>query len=266
MDRRTRAEGKRTGIPFLGAIVVSVVLAVAGASPADASAGRNTCEECHSNPDFLVQNKKLYDYYQQWSVSVHRQEGVDCDDCHGGDSSAPTKEAAHGKGVGASSPASGVYYKNVPGTCGACHTDILSGFRESHHYQHLAKTAKADQGPTCVTCHGSINTEVLNVNSVSGACVRCHNEKTGNHPEIPETARGILNRFLSIHRYYRYIGIHAEPEEAKEFFESLDPQLKALSVTWHTFVLEDIDRGTAELLAELKAKRDELRARSGEPE
>lgn len=257
--------GGARGTLGCGALLVALGL-MALPHPAKASPGKNTCEECHSNPDFLVQNKKLYDYYQEWSVSVHRQEDVTCDDCHGGDATASDKKRAHGKGVGAASPSSGVYYKNVPETCGACHSEILAGFRESHHYQHLAKTAKADQGPTCVTCHGSINTEVLTVNSVAAACSRCHNEATGNHPQIPQAAQDILNRFLSIHRYYRYIGIHAKPEEAREFFESLDPQLTKLSVTWHTFVLDDIDRGTAELLSTLRAKRDELRSREAPPD
>ena len=171
------------------------------------------------------------------------------------------KDKAHGAGVGASDPTSGIYYRNVPETCGTCHSDILAGFQESNHFQHLAKAAKVGQGPSCVTCHGSINTEVLNVNSVGAACALCHNEETENHPNIPDDAQGILNRFLSIHRFYRYIGIHAEPGEAQEFFAALDPRLEELSVTWHTFVLDEIEAGTAEVLATLKAKRDELRAR-----
>jgi hypothetical protein len=35
-------------------------------------------------------------------------------------------------------------------------------------------------------------------------------------------------------------------------------------VTWHTFDLDAIDKGTAEVLTLLKAKRDELRKRRAE--
>jgi hypothetical protein len=219
------------------------------------------CVVCHSDPAFLVTNKKLYDYYQQWTRSIHRQEEVTCEDCHGGDPDAPDKRTAHGKGIGADDPASGVYFKNVPDTCGTCHDEILEGFRKSAHFEHVAKKEGEDQGPTCVTCHGSIDSEVLDVNTVADACARCHNDETDNHPENPEKAREVLNRFLSIHRFYRYITIHAKPEEAKAFFEKIDPLMAHLAITWHTFDLDDIDRETGEVLSLMKKKRDEIRSR-----
>ena len=115
------------------------------------------------------------------------------------------------------------------------------------------------QGPTCVTCHGSIDAEILDVNSVEAACVRCHNFETDNNPDIPAKARDALNKFLSIHRFYRYITIKAEPDDARQFFADLDPRLRRLSVTWHTFDLDAIEAGIEEVLGLLKAKRDEIR-------
>jgi nitrate/TMAO reductase-like tetraheme cytochrome c subunit len=225
---------------------------------------RDYCEKCHRDPAFLVTNKKLYDYYQQWSASVHKQEEVTCDDCHGGNPRASDKVEAHGDGVGEEDEDSGVYFKNVPETCGECHEEILEGFQKSNHFEHVAAKKAEDQGPTCVTCHGSIDVGVLNVNSVEAACVRCHNEETDNHPEHPEKAREILNRFLSISRFYRYITIRVEPDEAKVFFMDIDERLQKLSVTWHTFDLEKIDRDTERVLALLKEKRDEIRKRRAE--
>jgi len=242
-----------------------LALIVSSAPPAEAVA-QNSCESCHSNPDFLVTNKKLYDYYQEWTVSVHEQEEVTCDDCHGGNPRAQEKTEAHGDGVAASDPDSGVYYKNIPDTCGTCHDEILEGFRTSKHFEHVEKHEKDDeQGPTCVTCHGSIDSAVLNVNTVANACANCHNEKTDNLPENPEKARSALNRFLSIQRFYRYITVRAGAEEARSFFAALDPKIENLSVTWHTFDLDEIDAETSEVLALLKAKRDEIRERSGKP-
>jgi hypothetical protein len=230
-----------------------------GAGPARAES-EDSCVDCHGDPGFLVTNKKLYDYFQQWEASVHRQEGVSCDECHGGRPDAADKDAAHAGGVGASDPQSGVYYANVADTCGTCHDTILEGFRTSEHFAHIEK--KDDkQGPTCVTCHGSINVEVLTVNSVEAACVRCHDEASGNHPEMPRRARDVLNRFLSIHRFYRYIAVHADPEEARTFFEAFDRRMEALSVTWHTFDIERAEAETAAALAVLKEKRAELRRR-----
>jgi nitrate/TMAO reductase-like tetraheme cytochrome c subunit len=255
-------EATRRAALILTAVLVSHTLLAATAQGADASEQENSCEICHQNPDFLVTNKKLYDYYQEWSESVHRQEDVTCDDCHGGDATATDKAASHGDGISEADPSSGVYYKNVVDTCGTCHDDILEGFRKSDHFEQVDK-AKEDekQGPTCVTCHGAINSEVLKVNSVADACAQCHNEETDNHPENPEKAKAILNRFLSIHRFYRYIAIRAEPEEGKAFFQKIDPKLKRLTITWHSFDLEKIDEETREVLTLLTAKRDEIRTR-----
>jgi formate-dependent nitrite reductase cytochrome c552 subunit len=249
----------------LTALLVSPTLPAAPAQAADAPAQENSCENCHRNPDFLVTNKKLYEYYQEWSGSVHRQEDVTCDDCHGGDPEASDKVASHGDGISESDPNSGVYYKNVVDTCGVCHDDILEGFRKSDHFEQVEKQKETDQqGPTCVTCHGAINSEVLNVNSVADACARCHNEESDNHPENPEKAKTILNRFLSIHRFYRYITIRAEPEESKAFFQAIDPKLQQLTIAWHSFDLEKIDEETRAILTMLTTKRDEIRARRKE--
>jgi len=256
---------RRADLEALGVAAVLLLAVVSLAQPGWAAAEKkNQCEECHSNPDFLVQNKQLYDYFQEWSVSIHRQEEVSCEDCHGGDAETADKDKAHGDGVSASDPSSGIYYKNVPDTCGTCHEEILEGFRSSNHFEKVAAEEDEQQGPTCITCHGSIDSEILNVNTVADACARCHNEESDNHPDNPETARAILSRFLSIHRFYRYITIRAEPDEARAFFEKIDPRMGELSMTWHTFDLDAIDAGTAEVLSLMKAKRDEIRKRRAE--
>jgi nitrate/TMAO reductase-like tetraheme cytochrome c subunit len=259
LERRL-IEPYRIGL-CLASVLSALLLAAPDAIAAAPSTGGNSCEDCHSNPDFLVTNKKLYAYYAEWSNSVHRQEGVECDDCHGGDATSSDEAASHGDGVGAADPRSGVYYKNIVETCGTCHEDVLEGFRKSTHFKRVQKKKGKEQGPTCVTCHGSINSEVLNVNNVGAACARCHNEKTDNHPEHPEKAKAILNRFLSINRFYRYITVRAQPDEARAFFEKIDPQIKHLAVTWHSFDLKAIDAETRQVLETLSAKRDEIRAR-----
>jgi len=115
-----------------------------------------------------------------------------------------------------------------------------------------------DQGPTCVTCHGSLNVAVLNVNTVEETCRNCHNEETQNSPENAQEARALLNRFLSIHRYYRYITKRGDPAETKRFFEEFDAQIHDLTVTWHTFDLDAIGEKTEAVLQELRAKREEV--------
>jgi hypothetical protein len=221
----------------------------------------DSCVDCHSDKDFLVVNKKLYDYYQDWEFSVHKQEEVTCFDCHGGDPEIADKKGAHGIGLGEESASSAVNFKNIPDTCGQCHEEILDSYRESEHFKHLVRKKEEKQGPNCVTCHGSMGTSIPNVTSVEEACVRCHNDETENHPEIPEDARTILNKFLSIDRFYRYIRVRLEPEERGPFLDKIDVRLHDLSLRWHTFDLEEIEKDTQSLLAAIKEKRDEVRQR-----
>ena len=224
----------------------------------------DSCVDCHSDNDLLVVNKKLYDYYQDWKFSVHEQEEVTCFDCHGGDPEIAEKKGAHGTGLGESKASSAVNFKNIPETCGQCHEEILDSYRESEHFKHLIREKEEKQGPNCVTCHGSMGTSVPNVASVEAACVRCHNDETENHPEIPDDARVILNKFLSIDRFYRYISVRIEPEERGPFLEKIDAQIHDLSLRWHTFDLEEIEKDTREVLAAIKEKRDEVRRRKAE--
>jgi ATP-dependent helicase YprA (DUF1998 family) len=75
---------------------------------------------------------------------------------------------------------------------------------------------------------------------------------------MPGEARNLLNGFLSIHRYYRYIGVRGDPVETKKFFEKIDRELHTLSMTWHTFDLDEVREQTEALLASLKEKREEV--------
>jgi hypothetical protein len=239
-------------------VLLAFAPAYAWAQPAERG-GKNTCVDCHSDANFLVQNKKLYDYYRNWRQSVHRQENVTCADCHGGNPRAADKDGAHGgKSMSASDPASPISYQNVPATCANCHKDVYRNFQQSEHFKHLTKTPDAKQGPNCVTCHGSVNISVLNVGTVRQACERCHNSQTGNYPEIPAQAEEVLSRFLSINRYYRYIATQGDPRQVQGVFKTLDPRIKELNASWHRFDLDKVGKETRELIDQLKAQREEI--------
>jgi hypothetical protein len=220
---------------------------------------KSSCVECHADPKFLVQNKKLYDYFQAWQVSIHMQTGVTCSDCHGGNPKTKTKEAAHGsEPLRASDAASPINYRNIPATCAKCHNTIYEKYRQSKHFEHLKATAQEEQGPNCVTCHGSLNTRVLTVANVRQACQRCHNERTQNSPEIPAQAESVLNNFLSIDRYYRFVATRSTPEDAKSFAQFVDPVIKRLKADWHTFDIDAIDEKTHDLVQFMKVRRNDV--------
>lgn len=247
-------------------LALAGALALAGPRPALAAEEEaDSCVDCHRDPDFLVTNKKLRDYYVNWELSIHSQEGVTCSDCHGGNPALGDKESAHGGELGEGSLGSAVNFRNIPRTCGQCHEEIYKAYRESHHSEHLIREGEDRQGPNCVTCHGSINVSVLNVTSIRDSCTRCHNDETENHPDIPDRAHEILNDFLSIHRFYRYITVREMPEDAREFFEMVDDRIDSLSIAWHTFDLDEIEEKTGVVLYVLKAKRKEIGSRTSRP-
>ena len=251
----TRAAPARRPVLVVALFFLLSPLAYASASAAEVE---DSCVDCHRNPNFLVTNRKLYEYFQDWSLSVHKQEEVTCVDCHGGDAGVPDKEGAHGGDLAESASRSAVNFRNIPRTCGECHDEIYEGFRESKHFEHVVAKKQEEQGPTCVTCHGSINVEVLNVRTVAGTCTKCHNEETDNHPENAEAATNLLNRFLLIHRYYRYVTVRGDPAETREFLEHTDAQIHALSVTWHTFDIDEIKEQTEIVIDALKRKREQV--------
>ena len=242
-----------------------LLLMLLAALPAGAQApakAKDSCVDCHRNPDFLVQNKKLYDYFRDWQLSTHEQHDVSCSDCHGGNPEIAGKKGAHGGEVGEEGRNNAVNFRNIPDTCGQCHDEILDAYLGSNHFKHLVKAKQEKQGPNCVTCHGSMNTTVLDVTTVKAACARCHNEKTENKPEIPDEARVILNKFLSIDRFNRYLSVRLKPEEKTSILNDADARIHALAVIWHSFDLKKIERETQALVDLMKQKRDAVGHRS----
>ncbi|MBI4081630.1 MAG: hypothetical protein HY423_03370 [Candidatus Lambdaproteobacteria bacterium] len=242
-------------------LMLGAALVFAQGAAAQPAANRvtNSCVDCHSDAKFLVQNKKLYDYYQGWQLSVHRQEKVTCVDCHGGNPRLADKTGAHsGKAMRAAEPESPISYQNVPKTCANCHEDVYKSYQQSAHFKNLKAKAEDKQGPNCVTCHGSVNISVLNVGTVRTTCEQCHNTKTGVFPEIPEQAEDVLSNFLSIHRYYRFIATRGEPGQIQALFKIIDPRIKRLNASWHTFDLDKVTSETKELIDFLKVQRDQI--------
>lgn len=219
----------------------------------------DSCIQCHSDKNFIVTNKKLYDYYQEWNSSIHKQEDVGCVDCHSGNPDKKTIRGAHGGKSGITKMRKAVNFANIPKTCGQCHEDIYNGYIKSNHYKHLNKQAQVEQGPNCVTCHGSLNAVVLNVNTVKKTCISCHNEISGNNPNIPDKAEHLLNKFLSLNRFYRYVRIRGDGVEVHNFLKDMDNKIEELSVNWHTFDLDKFERDSRVVLDALKKMRQQVK-------
>ena len=215
---------------------------------------KNSCVLCHMDAKFLVQNKKLYDYYKNWTRSGHYRNGVKCQDCHGGFPEKSEKEEAHGVTavMDASNPKSAVNFRNIPGTCKKCHEEIFSAYKQSNHY---AEFKDAGSGPNCVTCHGSLNAEILNANTVKATCIQCHNAKSGNSPEIPEKAELALNKYLANRRLFHWVVKHSTETGAKDVLLRVNAHERGLVLKWHTFDLNGFEKDVEKLIVDLKAER-----------
>lgn len=141
---------------MLMALLAALVTSPAGA----ADPPEIVCIQCHSTmPGKIGEPVKL------WRGSIHAENGIACNACHGGD----PKDAAN-----AMSPARGFLgaprETAIPAFCGRCHVGVMNDYLASAHGRALGKG-----GPTCVTCHSNhlvlkASLDLINEQS----CSRCH--------------------------------------------------------------------------------------------
>ena len=209
-----------------------------------------SCRQCHQDEKFRVQNKKIYDYYQEWKGSAHDLAGLSCTACHSGDPTQASKEEAHKGIIPQSDLNSPFHFKNIPKTCGSCHAPILERFAKSRHYDQLKS---AGRGPNCITCHGSLNTRVYSRTIVERACMNCHNAKTGNHPEIAAQAQEILERLNHANGYRKGLKFYYKSIKKPEAMDKVDKAYADVILFWHEFDFKSLRPRSKDLLAELKA-------------
>ncbi|MBT1074565.1 cytochrome c3 family protein [Geobacter grbiciae] len=121
---------------------------------------QTVCLQCHG-----AQTGKGGAPVKAWRGSVHADNGISCNDCHGGD----PRDAAN-----AMSPVRGFLgvpgETGIPAFCGRCHVGIREEYLKSAHGRALGKG-----GPTCVTCHGSHTVMKATLDLINDKnCSRCH--------------------------------------------------------------------------------------------
>ncbi len=139
------------------------------------------CIQCHAKlPGKYGEPVKL------WQGSIHAENGIACNSCHGGD----PKDAAN-----AMSPARGFLgapkETAIPAFCGRCHVGVLKDYLTSLHGKALGRG-----GPTCVTCHGNHNVVKASLDLINEkSCSRCHSFKQAEKIKAAmyETEKMILN-------------------------------------------------------------------------
>jgi len=216
----------------------------------------NSCIQCHSKPAFSATDKKLYKYFRDWELSIHAQEGVTCADCHGGNPNKTDKKKAHEKDM--HQLLTPVEYERISVTCGKCHEENAKNYKKSKHYRILTEKGRSHPTPTCVTCHGSINTSIPKADEIANICASCHNAVTENNPENPEIASYLIKRLSFINYYCRYLISKGVFDGNPQFSKTIDKEFSGLSQVWHTLELDRIEEKTQQIRTLLMKKRKEL--------
>ncbi len=220
--------------------VLGVLVAAFMASPAYSV---ESCVICHSSSEFMVKNKKLFEYFNSFQQSIHGVIGLECSDCHGGVVGTDDLAEAH---VGVMDP---VRFDNIPAMCGECHEDQRDSFYESRHYKLLMDDGSA---PNCVTCHGAMDMDFYFTSLVRTTCTFCHNPSEGIAPEVPDRAEYILSKMNVIKGYRAFVKKFQKDEVA---LASIEESYARLTESWHLFDLHRVEVETEFLLNVLREEK-----------
>lgn len=260
-------------IIIYGITLISVLIFITGASGLEAN---NSCVDCHkkispftdaqARLDHIVINhternvscsldchidvarKTVINNYQQWSDSAHAKYFVTCDQCHGGNPGATTEKDAHSGMLNNTDNNSGIYFKNIPETCGKCHKDELDNFKNTMHYQRLNAEALA---PSCATCHQPHTFNVPATSDIVKLCNICHNQKSlPNLATIPIDAQNALGKANELHdeiirtqesiNHEKFAG--KDTSSAQNYLDKATSVMNNMASMWHKFDLQNFDQ------------------------
>jgi hypothetical protein len=235
------------------AVTAAALLGISLTWPATGRA--DSCEDCHGNPQYFVQAPHINAYYRDWLGSPHKAAGVTCSRCHGGNPSAEEASEAHVGVINPTEPASSLYYRRQPDTCGQCHRPNAEQFVTSRHFEALMG---AENAPTCTTCHRSMSRRPYTRDIISGACETCHGPGAEQaNPDIIASAREILHRLGMAKAYLAWSLLHYQtlgwPGDSKARLEEFQAAYDASVDGIHRFDLPRSNEESIALLTELRA-------------
>ena len=231
----------------------------------------NACISCHQDLP-----GKLSSVVQEWKESIHFQNNVACDNCHGGDPSVKRnqfvddkafKERAHlqrDREFFLIQPSkdpftSTVRGRNVSYYCGKCHSTIKEKHLGSPH---------GDLGlPTCLYCHGmgshaiqkaSVDIIDTRPRTEGGRCAACHNAAT---MEAVANIRGILTnaeiQLKNAAELYDWLEYHGYKNlELGKMYHHSRETLSQLRQTFHSFNMREINESASSIKTNAEITQD----------
>jgi nitrate/TMAO reductase-like tetraheme cytochrome c subunit len=238
---------------YLLAVCLALVFAAAGQA---AENREPICIQCHDSDMMKPAFRKIP---AEWRQSWHYQNGVACNDCHGGDPVDAAMAMSPQRGfVGAPK------YKDVPEFCGKCHIGILKNYTESGHGKALKASGR---GPNCVTCHGSHGIQKANIDIINEVrCSQCHTfERAGIMKQALSATEqkigGIRNALKKLSSQGIYPGeedkeLFRTEAEFRTLFHTVDVSLVKQKTDGFHERLDAIEKKTDALFAELRSRRN----------
>jgi len=171
----------------LSAMLMSAFAVVVSANASAQIPPQSGCADCH----FADPKAPRREHLEAWDRSPHGRERVGCEQCHGGNPRTYEGFLAHARLIPGVDEQSPVNRRNLPATCGGCHTGAMLAFQRSRHHE-LLQSGKAN-GPTCATCHGNVEGRVLSAKALESECNECH----GAREQAPraERARAVREEY-----------------------------------------------------------------------
>lgn len=168
----------------------------------------SSCLSCHTE---LEKSAGTEGPATQWHRSIHKENGITCDACHGGD---PTQADA----LEAMSPERGFLGtpppEEIPAFCGRCHITVAEHFLKSRHW-----TSEEPVKPTCVTCHTAHQQKKVSVNLINEeTCGMCHTyERAGQIKKALAVTDMRINAISEHLTRLKYLGYDTRRLEESHF-------------------------------------------------
>lgn len=241
-------------MPRTGSITKSIGIGMLAIGASLAFAQESSCVDCHQDAGFYSVYPKLFEYYQDWQESPHRDANVSCEECHGGDARAERQDDAHIGVLSMNDADSLLHFQRQPDTCGQCHRAIRNQFTQSAHYAALMGQRAA---PTCTTCHPAMSRRPELRTIVLNACRNCHGE--GNSKglvQVSDQAERVFWQLNIVGGLLGWTRVHYEsrewPDGSMGRVIDLEDRHQAIIDRVHQFDLGDTEVETSELLVALQ--------------
>jgi hypothetical protein len=222
------------GLKKRSIILVLIIMVAVTMNSGTVNAEEIVCITCHG-----ALTGKYGEPVKLWKESIHAENGITCQGCHGGDPKDAANAMKKERGfLGAPK------YEAVPEFCGRCHVGVMKDYLASGHGRALATG-----GPNCVVCHGNHKVVKASLDLINEkSCSRCHNyERAKIIRTAMQETEGMIVALDGRIAAYKQVGTDTERLE-KELFA----QRNRFHSLFHNVDVKRVTAESGQIQGELK--------------